>query len=75
MELDDPDLPPHARTWALAGADHIDNWLDRVKNREAGDPVVAFTDTMLTIVEEQARIIAEIALRIDAFNDPRQPDK
>ena len=70
MELDDPNLPPLARAWALAGADHVNTWIDLVEAGMIDDPVDALASTLLNIVEAQARVIAQLSLRIDAIGAP-----
>ena len=65
MELDDPNLPPFARSWALIGADAVSEWVERAEGGVGGDAVEDLAVTLLIIIEQQAKVIAEMAFRIE----------
>lgn len=74
MELDDPQLPPHARAWAYIGADQVNSWLERLEQGAVTNPVVELAVTVLHVVEEQARIIAEMSVQINELRAARPGD-
>lgn len=67
--MDDPNLPPFARAWAYIGADAMNEWVERVEDGRAIDPVEDLARALLVIVEEQAKVIAQMSLRIDQLAD------
>lgn len=67
MELGDPDLPALAQAWALVGAIEMDGWVQRTESGSE-DPVADLASVMLTVIEEQSRIIAQLSARIDGLS-------
>lgn len=67
MDLNDPSLPMPANEWALIGADQIRAWGVTLEHDPDADPVTGIALTVLSIVEAQARIIGDLAARIDAL--------
>lgn len=65
MELDDPYLPGPANDWALIGADQIRAWGEMLEHEAEPEPIGGLALTMLAIVEAQARVIGDLAARID----------
>lgn len=69
MELSDPRLPVSAIDWLLATSDQVQalaiQWHDAPDRASMCDIV----DTLLAVTESQARIIAELDLRIQEFEN------
>lgn len=66
MKLGDPGFPAAAQAWALIGGIQMDGWVQRT---EAGseDPVADLASVMLTVIEQQSRIIAQLSARIETL--------
>ena len=65
MELDDPYLPGPANDWALIGSDQVRAWGMMLQHQPETEPIGALALTMLSIAEAQARVIGDLAARID----------
>lgn len=49
------------------GADHMNGWVERAESG-VGDPVADLASVMLTVIEEQACITAQLIERVDALS-------
>ena len=65
MELDDPNLPAAANDWMLASSDQVRAWITDLQNE--AEPLASLANTLLSLAESQARIIADLSLRITAL--------
>ncbi|MFG6401483.1 hypothetical protein [Microbacterium sp. P04] len=67
MDLNDPNLPKAANEWALIGADQIRAWGMSLEQDPETDPITSLALTLLAVVEAQARIIGDLASRMDSL--------
>jgi hypothetical protein len=67
MELNDPNLPDPANDWLLVSSDQVRAFVEMLQHDHDANPIAGLATTLLAIAEGQARIIADLTIRVDAL--------